>query len=385
MAFYKIPKVGEVPPTPFYHYDMDLLKRTLLACRQEAERYGYSVHYAMKANVEPPILRAIASEGFGADCVSGWEVQAALENGFPASGVVFAGVGKSDSEMIYALEQDIFCFNCESLEEIQVLDSLAASLNRVARIALRLNPDIEPDTHKHISTGQSGSKFGISLDELQVALSNLGSYKNIEVVGIHFHIGSGILNFQNFIDLSHKVNEINDWFLSKGVSLKHLNMGGGLGIDYSDPDAAPISDFRGYFQAFADNLRVREGQKVHFELGRSIVCQCGELISRVLFTKTTASGEKFAILDAGMTELIRPALYSASHKIENLTSEGEDRPVERYYIAGPICESSDIFARDVEFPHSKRGDLIAIRSCGAYGSIMSSNYNLRPTAKAYFD
>lgn len=382
MSLYKIN--GTIPPTPFYYYDMELLGRTLSACRDQAAAHNFSVHYAMKANVEPPVLRAIAAAGFGADCVSGWEVEVALSNGFKADGVVFAGVGKSDAEMIYALNSDIFCFNCESLQEIEVLNELSTKAGRVARIALRLNPDVEPETHKYIATGQSESKFGISFQEVKQALASLNKLPNIRIVGLHFHIGSGILNFNGFRDLCVKVNEINDWFRAKGIDVEHLNMGGGLGIDYLDPDAGLIPDFEGYFNIFADNLNVRQGQKVHFELGRSLVAQCGELLSRVLFAKSTASGENFLIVDAGMTELIRPALYGAKHKIENVTAQGGSRPMGRYYIGGPICESSDVFAYDIEFPISQRGDLLAFRSCGAYGSIMSSHYNLRPTAAAYF-
>lgn len=386
MSLYQIPATGalEVPATPFYYYDMELLGRTLDACRAEASRYGYTVHYAMKANVEMPVLQAISAAGFGADCVSGWEVEAALAAGFSASDVVFAGVGKSDAEMRYALREDIFCFNCESLGEIEVLNALSAEAGRVARIALRLNPDVEPETHKYVRTGQAASKFGIAPDELREVLANLPRYKNLEIIGIHFHIGSGIMNLSGFEQLCDKVNELNDWFLSQGIDLQHLNMGGGLGIDYDDPTGAPIPDFESYFDIFARKLRVRESQKVHFELGRSLVGQCADLVTRVLYTKRTGSGEQFLIVDAGMTELIRPALYSAKHRIENVSAAGENRPVERYYVGGPICESSDIFAYDTEFPVSRRGDVMAIRSVGAYGSIMSSHYNLRPAAPSYF-
>ncbi|MEG0815134.1 MAG: diaminopimelate decarboxylase [Mucinivorans sp.] len=385
MSLYQIP-AALVPATPFYYYDMELLSRTLDQCQKVASAHAYVVHYAMKANVEPPVLALIAARGFGADCVSGWEVEAALAAGFPASKIVFAGVGKTDSEMRYALKHNIFCFNCESLQELEVLDSIATQMGLTARVALRLNPDVEPETHKYIATGQAESKFGISFDEVKHALNNISNYQGIRIVGLHFHIGSGILNFSGFEQLALKVNQINAWFAARGVKIDHLNMGGGLGIDYNDPDGGIVPDFEGYFGVFASTLRPMDGQTVHFELGRSMVAQCGELLTRVLFTKRTASGEQFLIVDAGMTELIRPALYSAHHKIENITAQNEakNRPTERYFIGGPICESSDVFAYDIEFPHSERGDLLAIRSVGAYGSIMSSHYNLRPTAAAYF-
>lgn len=372
-----------VGPTPFYNYNMELLERTIAVCKAAADKHNYKVHYALKANVERPILKVIAAAGLGADCVSGWEVQAAVENGFEASKIVFAGVGKSDKEIEYALRQNIFCFNCESLQEIEVLDGIARRMGVVANIALRINPAVEPDTHHYIATGNVQSKFGISYPEVKAAIGRLTELSAIKIIGIHFHIGSGILNFSGFEELAIKANQINDWFFEQGIKVEHLNMGGGLGINYLEPDREPIADFESYFGLFARLLKPRAGQTVHFELGRSLVGQCGELITRVLFTKTTASGEKFLIVDAGMNDLIRPALYSAQHHIENLS--GAHRPKERYYIGGPVCESSDVFAYDIEFVDSKRGDILSIRSAGAYGSIMSSRYNLRPLAPSVFN
>lgn len=384
MALYS--DIASAPATPFYHYDMELLEMTLAAASAHAKPHAYQIHYALKANVEPEILRKISSLGFGADCVSGWEITSAIENGFHPRSIVYAGVGKTDAEIRTAMDNEIFCFNCESLEEIEVINQIAASMNRKVTIALRINPAVEPETHKYIATGQSESKFGISYREIRQMIRKMNELTSIEIAGLHFHIGSSIINMRNFEELSIKATRINEWFLNQGFAIKHLNMGGGLGINYANPDAEPIPDFENYFNTFAKNLRVRDGQTVHFELGRALVGQCGELITRVLYTKTTASGEQFLIVDAGMTELIRPALYSASHKIENLTAQHEKRPNRpvRYYIGGPICESSDIFAYDIEFPLSARGDLLSIRSTGAYGSVMSSSYNLRPRAPRYF-
>lgn len=377
---------AQVPATPFYYYDLGLLRRTLERVTTEAGRYGYRVHYALKANVEPQILREIRQAGLGADCVSGYEVACAVESGFSPEEIVFAGVGKSDREIEQAIEAGIFAFNCESLQELEVIDALAAERGRRVDIALRINPNVRPDTHEYISTGQAESKFGISYTEIDRALTQLHTLSHVRIVGLHFHIGSQIRNLASFSELAGRVNEIAAWFASKGVELRHLNLGGGLGIDYEDPDAEPVPDFAGYFRMFHENLRVEPGQTVHFELGRSIVAQCGELLMRVLYTKTTAGGARFAIVDAGMTELIRPALYGAHHRIENLTASGsaDPRPMEVYSIAGPICESSDIFARDLAFPETRRGDLLTIRSTGAYGSIMASNYNMRPLAPSYF-
>ena len=384
MALYNLPAEGKsIPNTPFYYYDMRLLGKTLDKVTAEAAKYDYHVHYAMKANVESPILNLISSYGLGADCVSGWEVEAAINHGFSPDKVVFAGVGKSDYEILFALQQGIFAFNCESLQELEVVNELAASAGKVATVALRINPDVEPDTHKHISTGQAESKFGISYTEVDKALEKINSLDNIRIAGLHFHIGSQILNMDSFRKLAARVNEIASWFTSKGVVLEHLNMGGGLGIDYNNPEAQMIPDFESYFRIFHENLKVSQGQSVHFELGRSIVGQCGELITRVLYTKESMSGTQYAIVDAGMTELIRPALYNAHHELENLSADAE-RPMLKYYIGGPICESSDMFARDIDFPQTRRGDIIAILSAGAYGSIMSSHYNMRPTAKAIF-
>lgn len=384
MPRYTLTPGTAVPPTPFYYYDLDLLRQTLKVATTEAAKYGYHIHYAMKANVEPHILREIERAGLGADCVSGYEVQCAVENSFAPEKIVFAGVGKSDHEIEYAIKAGIFAFNCESLQELEVVNELAAKQGKTVNVALRINPNVQPETHKYISTGQSESKFGISYTEVDQALAKLHELGNIRIVGLHFHIGSQIRKMESFAELAQRVNEIADWFASKGVELKHLNMGGGLGIDYQNPDAEPIPDFAGYFRTFHENLRVAPGQTVHFELGRSITAQCGELITRVLYTKSTAGGANFAITDAGMTELIRPALYSAHHKIENLTATAEGRPVGLYSIAGPICESSDVFARDIEFPESRRGDVLSIRSTGAYGSIMASNYNMRPIAPSRF-
>lgn len=373
-----------IPQTPFYYYDLSLLNLTLQQCSQAASSHNYHVHYALKANVEPQILAQIKEQGFGADCVSGWEVQAAIEAGFDPQKIVFAGVGKSDAEIIYALEHNIFAFNCESLQELEVINELAANLNKVATIALRINPNIAPNTHKYIATGQSESKFGISYTEIGKALENLAQLNNLKIVGLHFHIGSQILDMESFRELAVKAGSISDWFFERGVEIEHLNMGGGLGIDYCEPEQNSIPDFEAYFQTFADNLTLRPGQQVHFELGRSLVAQCGELITKVLYTKETAGGSHFAIVDAGMTELIRPALYGAHHQIVNISAQTEKRTIKQYNICGPICESSDIFAREVEFPLTKRGDLLSIRSAGAYGSIMSSHYNMRPTAPSYF-
>ena len=362
-------------PTPFYFYDMDLLRATLDAVASEAARYGYKIHYAMKANFSSRIIAEMKKYGLGMDCVSGGEVRRSIESGIPASEVVFAGVAKSDEEIRYGLEQGIFSFNCESREELEVINQIAGEMGKTAHIALRINPDVDPMTHKHISTGKADNKFGISYQEVDEVIERLPELKNLHIVGIHFHIGSQITEMKPFESLSLRCNTIQEWFESKGIELKHINLGGGLGIDYADPATNPIPDFAAYFGVFGKHLKVRPGQTVHFELGRSLVGQCGELLTKVLYNKVTASGIRIALVDAGFTELMRPALYGASHRIENLTSDATEHL--EYMVAGPICESTDVFARGLDLPVTKRGDLLTLMSAGAYGRAMSSNYNIR--------
>ncbi len=358
--------------TPFYFYDMDLLERTIEIVKKESARYGFNVHYAIKANANPVILKRIVSLGFGSDCVSGNEILRSLECGFPGHKIAFAGVGKSDNEILTGLKSDIFSFNVESLPELEVIDQLAGKEKKVARVALRINPNVEAFTHKYITTGIEESKFGINMWDLQPIIDFLGSAKNISLTGLHFHIGSQVKRFTPFKALCIKINEIQEWFNNRNIFPGHINVGGGLGIDYENPDVLP--DFSGYFSLFDELLELRKGQQVHFELGRSLVGQAGSLITKVLYIKNGLQSD-FVIVDAGMTDLIRPALYQAYHKIENLTSINTENS--RYNIVGPICESTDSFGKFIELPETQRGDLLAIRSAGAYGEVMISNYNLR--------
>lgn len=360
--------------TPFYFYDLEVLRETLHRLTSAAGP-TWHIHYALKANAHPPLLKLIREAGLGADCVSGNEVSRALECGFAPGEVVFAGVGKSDREMETALRADIFCFNVESLPELEVLNEAAGRLNTRARVALRINPNVDAHTHKYITTGLEENKFGISAHEFVQVLDGLKTFTNLEFSGLHFHIGSQIVDLNAFKNLCLKVNEINRWFIQHGHYPGHINLGGGLGVNYLDPDKDLYVDFESYFSVFRQFLELDPRQEVHFELGRSVVAQCGSLISRVLFVKQGIN-TRFAILDAGMSELIRPALYQAYHKIENLTASKQSE-VLKYDVVGPICESSDCFGKGVELPVTKRGDLIAIRTAGAYGEVMSNRYNLR--------
>ncbi|MBK5722622.1 diaminopimelate decarboxylase [Dysgonomonas sp. Marseille-P4677] len=366
--------------TPFYYYDMDLLKKTLKIVREETKKYGFIQHYAVKANANRKILEVIASEGLGADCVSGNEVKAAVNAGFPASKIVFAGVGKTDKEINLALDLNIFCFNVESLPELEVINELANKKGKLAQVALRINPNVDAHTHEYITTGLNENKFGFGMAHLDDVLEKLKSLKAIKLIGIHFHIGSQIEDIHVFEPLCERINELQNFFEEKGIKLEHINVGGGLGIDYENPDSHPVSDFEGYFASFHKNLKLREGQIVHFELGRSIVAQCGSLVTRTTYVKHGES-KTFVIVDGGMTDLIRPALYQAYHKIENISS---DLPAKKYDIVGPICESSDVFAKDYELNETQRGDLLVLRSAGAYGEIMASQYNCRELPKPYY-
>jgi diaminopimelate decarboxylase len=366
--------------TPFYFYDLGLLDKTLEEIKKTAPE-EYHIHYALKANPHPTLLELIRKAGLGADCVSGNEVKRAVECNFSNDKIVFAGVGKSDKEINYAIDQNIFCFNVESIHELQVLDQLAKNKNKKASIALRINPNVDAYTHKYITTGLEENKFGINPYEFDTVISELKKLPNLNFTGLHFHIGSQIGDLTPFKNLCLRVNEINKWFIQKGYLLPHINVGGGFGINYKEPDNYSIVDFESYFNVFKQFLELQPQQQVHFELGRAIIGQCGSLISRVLYIKHGIN-TNFAILDAGMTELIRPALYQAYHKIENLSS-GASKHI-KYDIVGPICESSDCFGKAVELPETKRGDLIAIRSAGAYGEVMSSRYNLREPLSSVF-
>ncbi len=366
--------------TPFYYYNMDLLGDTLQAIKTESEKYGYHIHYAVKANANKNILERIKAYGLGADCVSGNEVSAALDAGFSAENIVFAGVGKSDREIITGLKNSIGCFNVESIPELEVLDELAGKEGVIANVALRINPNVKANTHHYITTGLEENKFGIYIWDLEKVMDKIDQLKNVSFQGIHFHIGSQINDLDSYKQLCTRVNELQLWFEKRRAIPRIVNVGGGLGIDYENPDEKPMPDFESFFKIFNDFLELKEGQEVHFELGRSVVGQCGTLVSRVIYVKEGVNTH-FAIVDAGMSDLIRPALYQAYHKIENLTSTEEE---DKYDVVGPICESSDCFGKAVTLPKTKRNDVIAIRSAGAYGEIMANRYNLRELPKALY-
>jgi diaminopimelate decarboxylase len=371
-----------VIPTPYYQYDLGLLDNTLALASSGSSRYGFHIHYALKANYDPRILSGIREAGFGVDCVSLNEVQYALAGGFEPSTIVFAGVGKSDLEIEEALLSGILCLNIESVEELEVVGMIAARLQVKAPVVLRVNPDLPAMTHPHITTGLKVNKFGIAVARLQEALVRCKNQPWLNFLGLHFHIGSQISSQQPFEALCQAANRIWHDFDISGHGATMINLGGGLGIDYLDPVNNPIPDFEGFFKLFHDKLDLPGEISRHFELGRSLTGQCGALVTRVLYVKKGA-GKRHVIVDAGMTELIRPALYGAIHLIENITTiDG----AEMYDVVGPICESSDCFGKDIILPYTFRGDLLKIYSCGAYAESMSMNYNLRGTiGKVYLE
>ncbi len=378
-GIFPINKFNELQ-TPFYYYDARVLRETLACVKKETAQFPhYHVHYAVKANANMKVLSIIRENGLGADCVSGGEIRAAIKAGFPADKIVFAGVGKSDWEINLGLDYNIFCFNVESVPELEVINELAAAKGKVANVAFRINPNVGAHTHANITTGLAENKFGISLEDMDRVVDIALEMKNVKFLGLHFHIGSQILDMGDFLALCNRINELQEKLFARRIIVKHINVGGGLGIDYDHPNRQPIPDFKRYFAAYTEHLKLRPGQELHFELGRSITAQCGSLITKALYVKQ-GTNKKFAILDAGMTDLIRPALYQAYHKIENITSE---EPVEAYDVVGPICESSDVFGKAIDLNKVRRGDLIALRSAGAYGEIMASGYNCRELPLGY--
>lgn len=363
--------------TPCYVYDADLLEETVALAHNEALKYGYHIHYALKANYQDVVLDTMIAHGFGADCVSGNEVKKALDAGFDPESILFAGVGKTDAEIHLALDHQIGCLNCESIEELIVIQEIAAQRNQVASVAIRVNPEVDAKTHAYITTGLAINKFGIQQSDVTKALDFIKSASHLNFKGFHFHVGSQITDLNVFKNLAIKVNEINEMAFSQGLSPEIIDLGGGLGINYAEPLEDAIPDFAGYFEIINQHLAPKERQEVHFEIGRALVGQCASILSKVLYVKQSGHKE-FVIIDAGMTDLMRPALYQAEHAIHNVSSEATE--VKPYDVVGPICETSDQFGKDISLPITKRGDYVMIRSVGAYGEVLASNYNLRDKA-----
>ncbi len=367
--------------TPFYYYDTNILRETLDSINAEIKKHdNYFVHYAVKANANLKVLQVINEAGLGIDCVSGGEIEQVLKAGFPANKIVFAGVGKSDWEIELGIDKEIFCFNVESIPELEVINEIAARKGKVATVCFRINPNVGAHTHANITTGLAENKFGIDMQDMETVIRLAQTMKNVQFKGLHFHIGSQILEMDDFIALAQRINDLQDQLEAAGIKIEIVNVGGGLGIDYANPEGNPIPNFKDYFAVYDKYLKLRPGQTVHFELGRAVVGQCGALITKVLYVKENAI-KKFAIVDAGFTDLIRPALYDAHHRIVNLTATSAE--TDTYDVVGPICESSDVFDKDITLTKTKRGDLLALLSAGAYGEIMASGYNCRRLPEGY--
>ncbi len=367
--------------TPFYLYDVALLRQTLESVSSESKKYGYKVHYAIKANYDDRLLAVIKEYGLGIDCASGNELRKAIEAGFDPKGIVYAGVGKRDKEVKYAIEQGIMAINCESIQELELINVWGGEVGRKVDVALRINPDIDPKTNHCIDTGQADSKFGISYEEVLEYAAEIKGLKNLNIIGLHLHIGSQIRELHVFENMCNKVNVILENMVSLGFKIDFVDVGGGLGINYDVPENEPIPNFASLFAIVHNHLKVGK-REVHFEFGRSIVGECGELITKVLFNKTTATGRKLVIVDASMTELIRPALYGSYHNIENITSQADGH--DKYTVVGTACESTDVFDENVSLKKTQRGDLLAIKSAGAYGMSMASRYNLHDLPSAVY-
>ena len=373
--------------TPFYFYDTDLFGRTADDLALLSDAYRIKVHYAVKANSEERLLRSLSARGYGADCVSANEVVLAAQYGFDPGSIMLAGVGKTDKEIRTSLEVGIGCFNVESIPEMDAIDSIAGGMGVKAPVALRINPNIDPHTHKYITTGLEENKFGISRFEFEAALEKLASCRNLDFKGLLFHIGSQITDVDNVFGLESKcARELVSWFEDHGLKVENVDMGGGLGVDYEDPDGHPVADFEAWMKALRTYFPVGEGYQLHIEPGRSMVAQSGSLITRVVYVKKGRT-KNFVIVDAGMNDLIRPALYGAYHKVENLTASyfrGDNTKDCAYDVVGPICESSDVWGEGRILRQTRRGDLLAIRTAGAYGRTMASRYNLRDLAPAVY-
>ncbi len=386
--------------TPYYYYDTPLLEKTLTTCLSITNPNDIKIHFSIKSNFNEKILKILSSHPeIGADCVSGGEVKLALKYFKPES-IVFAGIGKTDEEIAFAIDNNIFCLNVESIEELDNLNAICSEKKHKINFACRINPNISAHTHEKITTGLNENKFGFYLDKEEdnfynkikdVYFNKDNKYEYLNFIGLHFHIGSQVLDFNDYLPLCKKIDEMIEKLNSLGINITYLNLGGGLGVDYENPTKNPIPDFKGFFDTYLNNIKslkkVNENYngnkpiRLHFELGRAIICQCGNLIAKVSYIKKGLE-KKFVILDAGMNDLIRPAMYGALHQIEKIGKYEEE---EVYDIVGPICESSDIFAKNYKMGKCQKNDYVVIRSAGAYGESMASRYNYRELPQGYLD
>lgn len=368
-----VSRIAKELGTPCYIYSYATLVRHFRVYDQAFANIPHVIAFAMKANSNLAILRLMAKEGSGVDIVSGGELFRAVKAGVPSSKIVFAGVGKAEAEIRDALEADILMFNVESSAELQAIQEIARSIGRKARVALRINPDIDPKTHPYISTGLKKSKFGIAADRALQEFVSASALSHIEVVGVHAHIGSQLTEIAPFIEALKKVVGLIETLKARGISIRYLNIGGGLGITYSDEKPPLPQDLSNAILPLVRDL----GLTLVMEPGRVIVGNAGILVTRALYLKEGET-KSFIIVDAAMNDLIRPSLYGAYHDIRPLDEAAGRRQKHQVDIVGPVCESGDFLAKDRMLPTVQPGELMAVMSAGAYGFVMASNYNSRP-------
>lgn len=368
-----VSQIAKEVGTPCYIYSHATLIRHFRAYDSAFRDIPHIIAFAMKANSNLAILRLMAKEGSGVDIVSGGELFRAVKAGVPPSKIVFAGVGKNADEIRDALKVDILMFNVESSAEIHAINDVAASLGRKARVALRINPDIDPKTHPYISTGLKKSKFGIAADRALEEFKLASTLKHIEVVGVHAHIGSQLTEVTPFVESLKKVLNLVETLKGEGINIRYLNIGGGLGITYADEKPPLPQDLANAVSPHIMDLDLT----LIMEPGRVIVGNAGILVTKALYEKV-GEAKRFVIVDAAMNDLIRPSLYSAYHEIKPVSESLLHRPKHTVDVVGPVCESGDFLAKDRILPEVRPGELLAVMSAGAYGFVMASNYNSRP-------
>jgi len=358
--------------TPLYVYSAAALRERYRAIDEAFGDYPHTLHYALKANSTLAIARLLRGLGSAVDANSVWEIEVAQRAGFDPSQIVFTGVGKSPEELERAVALGVKAINVESAGELARLEAIATRLGRVVRVAVRVNPDIDARSHPHISTGLKTTKFGVPLDDARALAQTMAHRPALELVAIHVHVGSQITTIDPLRRAAAVAADLSLELQRQGVSLEYVDLGGGLGVSY---DGAEVPSAAEYVGVLVGEVR-RTSLPIVLEPGRSIAAAAGALVARVIDVKPRTASSDFIIIDAGMTELLRPALYGAFHRIEPVS--GPPAGDHHYEIVGPVCESSDVVGRDRMLPRLAAGDLVAIRDAGAYGSVMASNYNRRP-------
>lgn len=377
----KIETLAEKHGTPLYLYSKNMIIDNFKATDKAFSSVKHTICYAMKANSNFQILKLMASLGSGGDVVSGGELFLALKAGIPANKIVYAGVGKTDQEIKYGIESGIMAFNVESEQELEIINQIANELGKKAPVAIRINPDVDIHGHPYISTGKSINKFGIDIHVALEVFLNAFRMSGIEIVGVHCHIGSQILNLEYYVATAKKISDFVQKLSESGIEIQHIDIGGGLGVHYSDmlpkyaeKEGETVPSPAELAQKVIAILKPLDCE-ILFEPGRSIIAETGTLITKVLYVKESRD-KNFIVIDAGMNDLIRPSLYDAYHQIVPL--KRIDGELEKADVVGPICETGDFLAKDRPLPKVQRGDYLAVMTAGAYGYSLSSNYNSRP-------